>query len=100
MASNPGRVGHAWRALQARVFAEEQDCYLCGAWVDQTLPHNDRMARSVDHVIALANGGDPLSRANARLAHRKCNSAKADAPARPAEPQRSPSRQWVSPRTK
>ncbi|MFF7966748.1 HNH endonuclease [Streptomyces sp. NPDC007903] len=68
------RSGRPWRALQARVFAEETDCWLCHRWVDQTLPGTTHpMARTVDHVVPLWLGGEPLDRANCRLAHRRCN---------------------------
>jgi 5-methylcytosine-specific restriction endonuclease McrA len=36
------------------------------------------MSRTVDHVMELWQGGDPLDRANCRLAHRRCNSAKSN----------------------
>lgn len=68
--------GRPARRLKARVFAEETHCWLCGEWVDPTLPPNDRLARSIDHVIPRSLGGDPHARANARLAHRKCNSSR------------------------
>jgi hypothetical protein len=34
------------------------------------------MSRTVDHVLELWEGGDPLDRLNCRLAHRRCNSSK------------------------
>ncbi len=73
-----GRGGRPYRRLQAQVFAEETHCWRCYAWVDQTLPPNHDWARSLDHVIPLNRGGDPLARANARLAHRWCNTSKGD----------------------
>ncbi|MEU2924196.1 HNH endonuclease [Streptomyces sp. NPDC007251] len=36
------------------------------------------MSRTVDHVLELWQGGDPLDRANCRLAHRRCNTAKSN----------------------
>jgi 5-methylcytosine-specific restriction endonuclease McrA len=89
-----GRSGHKWRTAQAQVFATETDCWLCGAYVDQTLPYNDRMARSVDHVVPMSAGGDPLARSNLRLAHRQCNGAKGYGTAIEAAPTRNPSRRW------
>lgn len=71
-----GRGGRPYRRLQARVFAEETHCWQCLRWVDPDLPPNHDWARSLDHVIPLALGGDPLDRANARLAHRWCNTSK------------------------
>ncbi|MER6534698.1 HNH endonuclease [Streptomyces sp900105755] len=79
MAYSKGRAGTAWWAVQAQVFAEETNCWLCGKWVDQTLDGRTHpMARTVDHVRELWEGGDPLDRSNCRLAHRRCNSAKSN----------------------
>ena len=78
MPRGPGRTGHRWRVLCTQVYREETHCWLCRRWVDQTLPHNDPQARSVDHVVELWQGGDPLDRANCRLAHRGCNSIKSN----------------------
>jgi len=55
------------------VLASEADCWLCGLPVDKGLHHLDPMAPEVDEVIPVSLGGDPLSRANTRLAHRICN---------------------------
>lgn len=70
-----GRKGRPWRTVQARVFAEETHCCLCGRYVDQTIPNvRHRRARSVHHLIPpdiapeLANDRD-----NLRLAHFGCN---------------------------
>jgi 5-methylcytosine-specific restriction endonuclease McrA len=41
-----------------------------------TLHYNDDGAFSVDHVVPLAEGGDPEDLANCRPAHRGCNVAK------------------------
>lgn len=77
MAYSKGRAGTAWWRVQAQVFAEETHCWLCGGWVDQALDGRTHpMARTVDHVRELWQGGDPLDRSNCRLAHRRCNSAK------------------------
>jgi 5-methylcytosine-specific restriction endonuclease McrA len=78
MAYSKGRAGTAWWRVQAQVFAEETQCWLCGGFVDQELPREHPMSRTVDHVMELWQGGDPLDRANCRLAHRRCNSAKSN----------------------
>lgn len=85
MAYDPARSGTRWFAVQAQVFAEETHCWLCGNYVDQDLPGRTHpMGRTVDHVRELWQGGDPFDRANCRLAHRRCNSAKSNrARARP-----------------
>ncbi|MEV6791259.1 HNH endonuclease signature motif containing protein [Streptomyces sp. NPDC051320] len=69
-----GRSGTQWLAVQAAVFAEETHCWICRAWVNPDLPGSTHpMARTVDHVNPLWLGGEPLERANCRLAHRRCN---------------------------
>lgn len=76
MAYSPGRAGTAWLKVQAQVYEEETHCWLCRKWVDQSLPRVHPMSRTVDHIQELWQGGDPLDRANCRLAHRRCNSRK------------------------
>jgi len=78
VALRPGRVGRPWRRLCTQVYTEETHCWLCGQWVDQTLPHNHSMSRTVDHVVELHRGGHPLDRNNLRLAHRSCNTRKSN----------------------
>lgn len=78
MAYSPGRSGTAWNKLRAQVFAEETHCWICRRWVDQTLDRRHPMSRTVDHVQQLGMGGEPLDRANCRLAHRKCNTQKSN----------------------
>jgi 5-methylcytosine-specific restriction endonuclease McrA len=73
-----GRSGRPWDRMRAQVFAEEATCCWCGGYVDQRLPPTHPMSRTVDHVVALAKGGDPLKRSNLRLMHRKCNSIRAN----------------------
>jgi hypothetical protein len=77
MARTWGRKGRPWTRVQARVYAEETACFLCGRYVDQTLPnYRSAMARSVHHLIPpdvarhLANNRD-----NLRLAHIGCNAS-------------------------
>lgn len=59
-------------------------CYLCGSacdWNDKEIRENGIVCGntypSIDHVIPLANGGKH-EWGNVRLAHRRCNSIKAD----------------------
>lgn len=81
--------GRPYRRLQAQVFNEETHCWLCHGYVNQRLPANDDMARSLDHVTPVSRGGNPLARTNARLAHRRCNSS------RKAGPHNPQSRPWL-----
>lgn len=65
----------AWRTLRNQVYAEETHCRLCGMWVDQALPKWHPMSRTVDHIRAIARGGEGIpDRSGVRLAHRRCNS--------------------------
>lgn len=72
MATAP-RTGRPWRRTAQQVYVEETHCWLCGQHVDQTLPANHDLARSIDHVIPRSLGGTN-ERSNLRLAHRRCNS--------------------------
>lgn len=72
------RSGRPWRRVQALVFADETHCWICGTWVDQSLPAVHAWSRTVDHVHQLRDGGDALDRANCRLAHRGCNTGRAN----------------------
>lgn len=77
------RGTQAWRRLCAQVYAEEAYCWICQGWVDQALPREDPMSRTVDHVVPVARGGPAIpDRAGVRLAHRRCNSARGDQPER------------------
>jgi 5-methylcytosine-specific restriction endonuclease McrA len=76
MARSPGRTGHRWRQVRAVVLDLYDSCWLCGLAVDKDLDGRLPMGPSVDHVIPLKLGGDPLDVANLRLAHTACNSAR------------------------
>lgn len=77
-------VGRPYRALQAWVYATYTHCWLCHQIVDKTLPYRDpatgrinRASKSVDHVIPLLLRPDlALDKANARLAHLRCNTSR------------------------
>ena len=75
MAGNP-RNGRRYRTLCAEVRARREPCWLCGHNIDLTLPATDAWSFTLEHVIPLDKGGDLLDPANARSAHRRCNSAK------------------------
>ncbi|WP_328465515.1 HNH endonuclease [Actinoplanes sp. NBC_00393] len=78
-----GRKGRSWRVLCAQVYADphETHCLRCGKPVDKSLvfsrylpAHQRPHARSVDHIIAIEQGGARLSRDNVAIAHYGCNS--------------------------
>jgi 5-methylcytosine-specific restriction endonuclease McrA len=67
------RNGHRRRALRNRVLREETHCALCNRPVDITLPHLDPWSATLDEIVPISRGGNPLDRDNVRLAHRRCN---------------------------
>lgn len=71
-----GRTGHAWRQVQAQVWATETHCWICRGHVDQTLPPSHPMSRTADHLWQLHHHGPLVARENLRLAHRACNTAR------------------------
>ena len=56
---------------------DEWMCQICGSEVDRTLLYPDPLCASLDHVLALSNGGDHTP-ANTVLAHLGCNLIKGD----------------------
>lgn len=96
MAGNP-RNGRPYRRLCAQQRALGLPCWWCGDPIryDITgeLARRHRDAFTLDHAIPLSRGGDLLNPANARSAHRRCNSARGNR----TDPQRQPvkaSRRW------
>lgn len=59
-------------ALKRRGKRENLPCWLCGHPIDYELPWKHPMSYTYDHVVAIANGGNP--RGEGRPAHRSCNS--------------------------
>jgi 5-methylcytosine-specific restriction endonuclease McrA len=86
-----GRSGRPWRRVRAQVLADNPTCWLCGHPIDLTLPATHTMSPTVDHVTALAAGGQERDPANLRPAHRRCNSRKGAGQAQPRQPT---SRPW------
>lgn len=80
MASSNPRNGRPYRSLCARQRALRLPCWLCGHDIryDITGPEAGRHpeAFTLDHLQPLSRGGDLLDQANARSAHRRCNSAR------------------------
>ncbi|MFG2747213.1 HNH endonuclease signature motif containing protein [Streptomyces chartreusis] len=79
MASNP-RNGRPYRDLCARQRALGLPCWVCGQDINYALKgleaQRSRWAFTLDHLIPLSRGGSLLDPANARSAHRRCNSAR------------------------
>jgi 5-methylcytosine-specific restriction endonuclease McrA len=91
MPRSPGRAGGRWRKVRAQVLAESSTCYLCGMPVDKGLKYPQPMSASVDHVIPIAAGGDPLDPSGLRLTHLRCNLKKGSRVNRPVS---KTSRKW------
>ncbi|MEU0359929.1 HNH endonuclease [Streptomyces cyaneofuscatus] len=90
MAGNP-RNGRPYRRLVASLRAAGGPCWLCGHNIDTSLDAKHPMSFTLDHLVPLSRGGDLLDPANARAAHRRCNSARGN---RATIPQPRASRRW------
>ncbi|MER5892290.1 HNH endonuclease [Streptomyces sp. NPDC001876] len=75
MAGNP-RNGRPYRRLVAALKAAGHPCWLCGHAIDRRLTAQHPLSFTLDHLVPLSRGGDLLDPANARSAHRRCNSAR------------------------
>lgn len=79
MAGNP-RNGSRYRALCASQRALGLPCWLCGHNIAYEIrgaqAGKDPDAFTLDHLVPLSLGGSLLDPANARSAHRRCNSAR------------------------
>lgn len=90
MAGNP-RNGRPYRRLVAAQKALGLPCWICGHNIDYELDARHPLSFTLDHLQPLSKGGNRLDPANARSAHRRCNSARGNRTT-PA-PQRA-SRRW------
>lgn len=70
-----GRSSQA-RRLRAYVIRVFDHCSVCGGLVDKTLSGRHPDGPTLEHPLALHDGGEELDIDNARLAHLRCNSAK------------------------
>lgn len=70
------RNGRPYRRLCVTVRALGMPCWLCGHNIDTRLDARHPMSWTLDHLTPLSRGGDLLDPANARPAHRRCNSAR------------------------
>lgn len=76
MPRSPGRTGHRWRQARAAVLAGQPPCSICGGPIDYTARPRTRWSASVDHIVRLSDGGDPLDPRNLRAAHYGCNGSR------------------------
>lgn len=75
MAGNP-RNGRPYRRLVAAQKALGLPCWLCGYDIPADLDPRHPLSFTLDHLVPLSKGGSLLDPANARSAHRRCNSAR------------------------
>lgn len=94
MPSNP-RNGSRYRTLCARQRNLGLPCWLCGHDIRYDIrgpdAGKDGDAFTLDHLVPLSRGGSLLDPANARSAHRRCNSARGN---RTSIKQKRASRRW------
>ena len=90
MASNP-RNGRPYRRLVAAQKALGLPCARCGGYINPNLDPRSPWSFTLDHIVPLSRGGSLLDPANARSAHRRCNSARGN---RITQPQPRASRRW------
>jgi len=75
-AAQQNRTARQHLRLEAQVYTEEADCFRCGTPVDQNIEGTTHpWGPVVAHPRPLWAGGNPLDRANTRLAHRRCKTA-------------------------
>lgn len=79
MAGNP-RNGRRYRRLCDAQRAMHLPCWVCGSDIDYSIrglaAQRSPWAFTLDHAMPLSRGGDLHDPANARSAHRRCNSAR------------------------
>lgn len=59
------------------IFSTQSVCAICGRAVDFDKKFPDPWSATVDHIIPIQKGGDPVNLENLQLAHLQCNRVKA-----------------------
>jgi 5-methylcytosine-specific restriction endonuclease McrA len=91
--ANP-RNGRPYRRLCAWLRSQRLPCWICGHNIGYELHAKHPLSFTLDHEQPLSKGGNLLDPANARAAHRRCNSSRGNRTEPPkAAPPRS-SRKW------
>jgi 5-methylcytosine-specific restriction endonuclease McrA len=84
MAPLDPRAGRPRQRLTKLVRERETHCHLCGLPVDPARTGtNHPLAPTVDELVPIAHGGDPLDPDNCRLACRVCNTTRGVSPITP-----------------
>jgi 5-methylcytosine-specific restriction endonuclease McrA len=90
---NP-RNGRPYRRLVDWLRSQRLPCWLCGHNIGYELDARHPLSFTLDHQVPLSKGGNLLDPANARAAHRRCNSSRGNRTTPPkVAPQRA-SRRW------
>lgn len=96
MASNP-RNGRPYRRLCDQQRALGLPCWWCGEQIRYDVTGAEAGKHpwgfTLDHAVPLSKGGDLLDPANARSAHRRCNSSRGNRTTTTAKSNRA-SRRW------
>ena len=58
------------------IYASQTNCGICGRPVDFNKVFPDPWSATLDHIVPLQKGGDPISLENLQLAHLQCNRIK------------------------
>lgn len=61
---------------KSRLLKLAESCAICGAPLDKSISFPHPMSPSIDHIIAVANGGHPSSMDNLQVVHLICNQVK------------------------
>jgi len=92
VAANP-RNGRPYRRLCTWLRSQCLPCWICGHNIGYELDARHPLSFTLDHEQPLSKGGDLLDPANARPAHRRCNSARGNRTDAARQPVRA-SRRW------
>jgi 5-methylcytosine-specific restriction endonuclease McrA len=68
------RSSRRWKRAREIALRGASHCQICGRPLDFSAPARSKWSPSVDHIIALARGGEPFAQSNLRVLHLGCNS--------------------------
>ena len=75
------RADHTWAKTQYQkakkiIYASQSVCGICGRPVNFDLVFPNPWSATLDHIIPVQKGGDPVALENLQLAHLQCNRIK------------------------